>query len=150
MDKDWLNEEEMQLWYSWKSNYKKIMDRVVKDLSEKTGLSEEGDFGVLVRLVDLGNGVLRQQELVDSMEWTKSRLSHHLTRMEQRGLVLRKPLDTGNGVQVIITPSGKSAVDASRPVYAKAVRKYFLDQLTDQDVELITKLAERTDNMSSD
>ncbi|NUU61986.1 MarR family winged helix-turn-helix transcriptional regulator [Paenibacillus agri] len=150
MDKDWLNEEEMQLWYSWKSNYKKIMDRVVKDLSEKTGLSEEGDFGVLVRLVDLGNGVLRQQELVDSMEWTKSRLSHHLTRMEQRGLVLRKPLDTGNGVQVIITPAGKSAVDASRPVYAKAVRKYFLDHLTGQDIESITKLAERTDKMSSD
>ncbi|WP_028559315.1 MarR family winged helix-turn-helix transcriptional regulator [Paenibacillus pinihumi] len=148
MDKNELNEEEMQLWYMWKNTFKKIMDRVVKEMSEKTGLSEEGDFGVLVRLVDLGNGELRQQELVESMEWTKSRLSHHLTRMEQRGLVLRKPLDTGNGVQVIITSSGKSAVDASRPIYAKAVHKHFLDQLTDQDIELITKLAERVDKMS--
>jgi len=147
MDNNWLNEEEMQLWYTWKCTFKNILDRVVHDMSE-TGLSEEGDFGILVRLVDLGNGELRQQELVDSMEWTKSRLSHHLTRMEQRGLVLRKPLDTGNGVQVIITPTGKTAVDASRPIYAKSVRKHFLDQLTEQDIELITKLAERIDKKS--
>ncbi|MEK8128858.1 MarR family transcriptional regulator [Paenibacillus filicis] len=149
MDKNWLNEEEMQLWYVWKCTYKNIFGRVVKEMSE-TGLSEEGDFGILMRLVDLGNGELRQQELVESMEWTKSRLSHHLTRMEQRGLVLRKPLDTGNGVQVIITSAGKSAVDASRPIYANAVRKHFLDQLTEQDMELITKLAQRIDKMPAD
>jgi len=69
--------------------------------------------------------------------------------MEQRGLVLRKPLDTGNGVQVIITSAGKSALDDSRPIVSKAIREYFLDQLTDQDIESITKLAERINIRSS-
>jgi DNA-binding MarR family transcriptional regulator len=143
MDKNELNEQEMQIWNIWKGSFKRIFGRVVKDMSEHTGLSE-GDFGVLDRLVQFGNGKLRQQELADSMDWDKSRLSHHLTRMEKRGLVVRKPLDTDRGVYVIITSSGKTALDEALPIVSKAIRKHFLDQLTDQDMDSITRLAERT------
>jgi DNA-binding MarR family transcriptional regulator len=45
------------------------------------------------------------------MDWDKSRLSHHLTRMEKRGLVMRKPLDKDRSVQVVISSAGKSALD---------------------------------------
>ncbi|WP_240546625.1 MarR family winged helix-turn-helix transcriptional regulator [Paenibacillus artemisiicola] len=117
-------------------------------MSSHTGLSE-GDYGVLDRLVLNGDGSLRQQELADSMDWDKSRLSHHLTRMEKRRLVARNPLDTDRGVQVIITSAGKSALDQARPVVAKAIRQYFLEQLTDQDMESITRMAERTKTGSS-
>ncbi|WP_204671958.1 DUF7343 domain-containing protein [Gracilibacillus alcaliphilus] len=104
---------------------------------------------MLDRLDLYGKGKLRQQELADSMDWTKSRLSHHLTRMEKRGLVLRKPLETERGVQVITTSAGKSALDDARPVVSMAIREYFLDLLTEQDIESITNLAERTKEKSS-
>ncbi|AIQ57956.1 MarR family transcriptional regulator [Paenibacillus borealis] len=138
-----LNEDEMQIWNMWKGSFKRIFGRVVKEMSEHTGLSE-GDFGVLDRLVQFGDGKLRQQELADSMDWDKSRLSHHLTRMEKRGLVQRKPLDTDRGVQIIITSAGRSALEAALPVVSKAIRRHFLSQLTDQDMESIASLAERT------
>jgi DNA-binding MarR family transcriptional regulator len=143
MDKNKLNDEEMRIWHLWKGTFHSIFGRVAKELSESTTLSE-GDYGVLDRLVLFGEGRLRQQELADSMDWDKSRLSHHLTRMEKRGLVTRKPLDTDRGVHVIITSAGRAALDEARPVVARAIRKYFIDQLTDQDVESITQLAERT------
>lgn len=143
MDNNKLNEEEIQLWYKWKGTFQNIFGRVIKELSDRTGLSE-GDYGVLDRLDLLGNGSLRQQELTESMDWDKSRLSHHLTRMEKRKLVMRKPLDTDRGVQVIMTPIGQSALNDARPIVSMAIRRYFLDHLTDQDVESITKLAERT------
>lgn len=133
----------MQIWNMWKGSFKRIFGRVVKEMSEHTGLSE-GDFGVLDRLVQFGEGKLRQQELADSMDWDKSRLSHHLTRMEKRGLVLRKPLDTDRGVQIVITSAGSSALEAALPIVSKAIRKHFLDQLTDEDIKSITTLAERT------
>ncbi|WP_231637846.1 MarR family transcriptional regulator [Paenibacillus sp. FSL R5-0912] len=133
----------MRIWNMWKGSFKRIFGRVVKEMSEHTGLSE-GDFGVLDRLVQFGEGKLRQQELADSMDWDKSRLSHHLTRMEKRGLVLRKPLDTDRGVQIIITSAGRSALEAALPIVSKAIRKHFLDQLTDEDIKSITTLAERT------
>ncbi|ADM72659.1 hypothetical protein GMA19_04903 [Paenibacillus polymyxa E681] len=143
MDINKVNEDEMRIWNMWKGSFKRIFGRVVKELSEHTGLSE-GDFGVLDRLIQFGDGKLRQQELADSMNWDKSRLSHHLTRMEKRGLVKRGPLDADRGVQVIITSAGKAALDEALPIVSMAIRKYFLDQLTDQDIESITKLAERT------
>jgi DNA-binding MarR family transcriptional regulator len=148
MNMNELNEVEMRIWNMWKGSFKQIFGRVVKEMSEYTGLSE-GDFGVLDRLVQFGNGKLRQQELAESMGWDKSRLSHHLTRMEKRGLVLRKPLDTDRGVQVIITSAGKSALDDALPIVSKAIRKHFLDLLTDQDIDSITKLAERTKKNAS-
>ncbi|GIO12162.1 MarR family transcriptional regulator [Cohnella xylanilytica] len=148
MNKNELSEEEMRIWHLWKGSFHRIFGRVIKDMSEHTGLSE-GDYGVLDRLVLLGDGSLRQQELADSMNWDKSRLSHHLTRMEKRGLVTRKPLDTDRGVLVLITPAGRSVLDDARPIVSKAIREHFLDQLTEQDIESIAKLAERTRTKSS-
>lgn len=149
MNNNEINEEEMRIWHMWKGTFKDIFGRVVKDMSEHTGLSD-GDFGILDRLDLYGNGKLRQQELADSMDWTKSRLSHHLTRMERRDLVLRKPLETDRGVQVIITATGKSSLDDARPIVSMAIRKHFLDLLTDQDIESITKLSKRTKTRSSE
>lgn len=142
MDTNELNEEELRIWFAWKGSFRSIWGRVTKDMSEQTGLSD-GDYGVLDRLVLLGSGSLRQQDLADSMDWDKSRLSHHLTRMEKRGLVARKPSDADRGVQVLITSAGKSALDEARPVVAKAIREHFLRLLADEDIDSITRLAER-------
>ena len=43
------------------------------------------DHGILSRLAETEAKGLRQQELCDSMQWDRTRLSHHLTRMEGRG-----------------------------------------------------------------
>lgn len=147
MDNNELNEDEMRLWNMWKGTFKRVFGSVVKEMSDHSGLSE-GDFGVLDRLEQLGDGKLRQQELADSMEWEKSRLSYHITRMEKRGLVMRTPLDADRGVQVNITSAGRSALYEALPVVSKAIRKHFLDQLTDLDMESITKLSERTKKRS--
>jgi DNA-binding MarR family transcriptional regulator len=143
MDKNETYEEKLKIWFMWKGSYKRIFDRIAKDISEQTGLSES-DYGVLDRLDLLGKGSLRQLELTVSMDWDKSRLSHHLTRMEKRGLVMRKSLDTDRGVQVIITSAGQSALDEARPVVEAAISKHFLSLLTNQDIESITRLAEKT------
>jgi DNA-binding MarR family transcriptional regulator len=143
MDNHEINQEEMKIWHMWKGTFHTIFGRVVKEMSDHTGLSES-DFGILDRLILLGEGKLRQQELADSMDWDKSRLSHHLKRMEKRELVVRNPLDTDRGVQVEITSEGKLALDNARPFLFKAIRKHFFEKLTDQDIEVITKLAERT------
>ncbi|MGD6817990.1 MarR family winged helix-turn-helix transcriptional regulator [Metabacillus sp. 113a] len=142
MKKNLISQEEMNIWHMWKGSYKTIFGRVIKDLTDKTGLSE-GDFGILDRLDQFGNGELRQQELADSMDWDKSRLSHHLTRMEKRGLVRRKPADTDRGVQVILTADGKTALDEARPVVSAAIKEHFLSLLTEEDVASIGRIGEK-------
>ncbi|MFF2908327.1 MarR family winged helix-turn-helix transcriptional regulator [Paenibacillus sp. NPDC057934] len=137
-----LNTDELNIWHAWKSMHTAAMNAIAQEIAEQTGLSE-GDFGVLSRLSELGEGQLRQQDLADSMKWSKSRLSHHLTRMQKRGLIERRPLASEPGVLVVITAVGQSAIDSARPIHAAAVRKHLLDQLTVDDREMILALATR-------
>src|SRR5947209_11673655 len=112
-----LTGDEFEAWQAWQRVTDGVRAGVVRAVADATGLSEPA-YGVLSRLVDLGEGSLRQQVLADSMGWHKSRLSHHLTRMAQRGFVTREP---GQGATtVVITCVGQAALDTARPVHAAA------------------------------
>ena len=67
---------------------------------------------------------MRLSELAALMLWSKSRLSHHLTRMRQRGLVEReeRPGDARGSV-IVLSPAGLKAIEeatAARRLGSKA------------------------------
>ncbi|OZE43558.1 hypothetical protein CH256_02795 [Rhodococcus sp. 05-2254-6] len=121
-----LNESEMALWHAWKRAQDAVWTRVTAEIADRTGLSDQ-DFAVLTRVHEIGHGVLRQSALAALLEWHRSRLSHHLTRMADRGLITRRPVD--GGVEVVLTEVGRDAVVRARPVHAEAVRRYLLDAI---------------------
>jgi DNA-binding MarR family transcriptional regulator len=127
---DRLSSDELELWHAWKRAAEVVRSRVVEEVSASTGLSDP-DFGVLTRVVEDGGGRMRQNQLADSMGYHRSRLSHHLSRMEQRGLITRRP--SGGGVEVVVTDAGRAAVDQARPVHAEAVRRHLIDRLAPAD-----------------
>ena len=122
-----LSSSETELWHAWKRATDSVITRVGHDIAEATGLSG-ADYGVLSQLVELGRGTLRQQDLANAMGWHKSRLSHHLSRMEQRALVQRKQAKI-NSVLVVITPLGKRALRTALPVHARSVRRHLLEKV---------------------
>jgi DNA-binding MarR family transcriptional regulator len=134
-----LSEEDFEIWLTWKYTFKTIFGRILKDAYASAGVSD-GDFMVLDLLTRSESGKLRQQELVNQMEWTKSRLSHHLTRMGKRDLVVRESLNKEKGVSVAITKNGLLALNAARPVISEGIKKYFIEQLTEQDRESIARI----------
>ena len=112
-----------------------VRGRVGRDISEAAGLSGP-EFGVLSRLLGLGDGEMRQQELAKVMKWEKSRLSHQLTRMEDRRLIKR---DTACGaVLVRLTKLGRQKLTEALPVRAESVRRHFLSRLTQDQLDTIT------------
>ncbi|WP_290059114.1 MarR family winged helix-turn-helix transcriptional regulator [Amycolatopsis solani] len=127
---DRLSKDEMALWHAWKRAAETVRARVAEDIAAETGLSDP-DFGVLTRVTEDGRGRLRQNQLADSMGWHRSRLSHHLTRMEQRGLVTRRPVD--GGVEVVVTDAGRAEAARARPVHARAVRAHLVEPLGKAD-----------------
>ena len=127
---DRLAEDESALWQAWKQAAETVRARVAADVTAATGLSDP-DFGVLTRVVELGGGRLRQNRLAELMGYHRSRLSHHLTRMEERGLVARETVP--GGVEVVATESGRSAVAEARPVHARAVRRHLVEPLGDPE-----------------
>lgn len=141
MELEKLSEQEMQLWLTYKETFTTIFSRIIKENNDKAGVSD-GDYMVLDTLTSSETGQIRQQELADKMGWSRSRLAHHLVRMEKRGLIERRA-EKGHIVQVIITREGTAAFEAVLPVSAAAIKRYFLDLLTEQDVASISRLASR-------
>ncbi len=62
--------------------------------------------GVLVQLTDRPDELVRVLELAQALQWEKSRLSHHLARMQRRGLVAREDCpDDARGAFIVLTPT---------------------------------------------
>ena len=134
-----LSPQELRVWHAFKLMGEDVMERVGCDIAQATGLSGP-DFGVLSRLASHGNGEMRQQTLAESMGWDKSRLSHHLTRMQTKQLIVRHEADK-RVVLVAITKQGRSKLDAARPVHAESVRRNLLSRLSAQQIETIVRVS---------
>ncbi len=77
-----------------------------------------------------------QNRLAELMGFHRSRLSHHLQRMEERRLITRERAgaNTGLGMDIVATPAGFEAVEKARPVHAASVRKPLIDPLERADL----------------
>ena len=131
-----LSPREMRIWHAFRMMGEDVLARVDRDIAQATGISGP-DFAVLSRLA--GRGEMRQQELAERLGWDKSRLSHHLTRMQERALVQRRP---GEGqVLVVLTPAGRERLEAARPVHAESIRRHLLSRLTQEQIDTIVRVS---------
>ena len=134
-----LSPQELRVWHAFRLMGDDVLDRVGRDIAAATGLSGS-DFAVLSRIANFGKGEMRQQKLADMLGWEKSRLSHHLTRMQQRGLIERREAD-GRIVLVILTEFGRETLDQARPVHATSVRRNLLSRLSQQQTETLVRIS---------
>lgn len=102
-----------------------------------SGLSGS-DYPVLVTLHELGDNTIRMTELAERIGWDKSRLSHHLARMERRGLVSRHPHAADRrGSEILLTALGRDTFLAAAQGHSQVVRTYFADVLTEPQLEAL-------------
>ena len=129
---------ESSLWFAWKRAHELVRAAVIEEVAAATGLSDP-DVGILLRL-DVAGGSLRQSEIAATLGWDRTRLSHQLTRMEDRGLVARRR--TSSGVLVDISDVGKEAAASARPVHAAAVRRHLSEPLTPGQSAMLREILE--------
>jgi DNA-binding MarR family transcriptional regulator len=63
--------------------------------------------------------------------------------MQARGLVERTTDNGARGVQIVLTAEGIDAVRAAAPAHSDAVRRYFLETATEDEVAAFLRLAGR-------
>jgi DNA-binding MarR family transcriptional regulator len=134
-----LSPRELRVWHAFRLMGDDVLSRVGRDIAQATGLSGS-EFGVLSRLAGIGKGEMRQQVLAQSMGWDKSRLSHQLTRMKERGLIERRT-EEPNTVLVVLTARGRKKLDAARPIHAESVRKNLLSRLSAEQIDTIVRVS---------
>ncbi|MFG3703729.1 MarR family winged helix-turn-helix transcriptional regulator [Micromonospora sp. NPDC047670] len=139
----WLDEREQRAWRGYRRMRRLLDLELARELARDAGLSEP-DYDVLSDLSETPDQRLRLSELADRMLWSRSRLSHHLTRMQQRGLVTREECATdGRGAVVVLTAEGRRAIEAAAPGHVAAVRRHLIDLLTPDEVAALDALTHR-------
>ena len=137
----WLDADEQRAWRAYLRMQGRLTARLNRQLQADSALSL-ADYEVLVHLTDTTDGRLRPFELQRGLQWEQSRLSHHLTRMERRGLVRREECaDDGRGAFVVITEEGRRDITAAAPGHVETVRRLFFDGLTREQVAALELLA---------
>jgi DNA-binding MarR family transcriptional regulator len=139
----WLTPEEQRAWRGFVRLHERLGGRLGRLLQSESKVSP-ADFAVLVHLTDSPHGRQRYQDLARSLEWEKSRMSHHIARMAGRGMVVREECpEDGRGAFVVITDAGREAIEAAAPRHVEAVRDLFLDHVTPAELRVLTEISER-------
>ncbi|HET6738697.1 MAG TPA: MarR family winged helix-turn-helix transcriptional regulator [Kribbella sp.] len=138
----WLDDDEQKAWRSYLLMKRTLETHLERHLQREFGLSSS-DFEILVNLSESESGRMRAFELGRATQWEKSRLSHHLTRMEKRGLI-RKEACESRYPEIAITADGLAAIKECAPVHAARVREFFVDVF---GPERLTMLGEVSDEI---
>lgn len=140
-DVPWLDDRQQHAWRAFVGMQTRLSAHLARDLVERAGMSN-ADFVVLVRLSEHPDGRMRAVELARELDWEKSRLSHQLSRMQQRGLVERRTCDEDRrGAWIAITADGRSAIEAAAPKHVETVRRVVIDVLSEQQLEQLRDIS---------
>ncbi len=132
----WLSETEQSAWRAFITGSRRLLDALDADLKAQ-GLTHD-DYGVLVALSESDGGRLRMAELADLSVESRSRLSHHIGRLENRGLVARETCpDDRRGTWAVLTAEGRATIEAVAPHHVAGVREYFLDKVSPEELATI-------------
>ncbi|QBI20345.1 MarR family transcriptional regulator [Egibacter rhizosphaerae] len=136
----WLDDRELAAWRGFVRMQGRLATRLNRELLAAAGLSL-ADYEVLVHLSEASDGRLRSFQLCELTDWEKSRLSHHLKRMERRGLVSREGCESDRrGDYVVLTAYGRETIEAAAPAHVEHVRRYLIDLLDPQQLDALASI----------
>lgn len=139
----WLDDDEQAAWRAFLELRDELVIRLERDLQATSGLSG-ADYQVLVHLSEAPGAAARPVELCRSMRWEQSRLSHQLSRMEQRDLLIRRSCDDdGRGSVVVLTDEGRDAIVAAAPEHVRTIRRLLVDVLGPAEMRELGRLARK-------
>jgi len=138
----WLDADEQRAWRASMYSWMLLEERLDRDLTRQTGISH-AYYEILVQLSETEGRSLRMSELADRCLSSRSRLSHAVSRLEERGWVRRQVCaEDGRGQLAVLTDEGFAALAAAAPVHVESVRAHLFDQLSAEQVAAMRDIGE--------
>jgi DNA-binding MarR family transcriptional regulator len=138
----WLEEDEHRTWRSFLRMHAQLTAALGHALKADSDMSIS-DYEVLAILSESPEGALRARDLRCELQWEKSRLAHHIRRMEQRGYVQREAcIDDARAPLLCITDVGLAAIREAAPAHVARVRQLVFEALTPAQVRALREATE--------
>ncbi|MEV4623284.1 MarR family winged helix-turn-helix transcriptional regulator [Asanoa sp. NPDC049573] len=137
----WLSDREQAAWRGFLTVQEDVRRQMNRHLLTNFGLSV-ADYGVLATLSDAPENCLRVFELRELLRWEKTRVTHQISRMVERGLVERRACpEEPRGAVVALTDAGRAAIVRAAPAHAEFVRRLFFDALSPRQVDALAAIS---------
>jgi DNA-binding MarR family transcriptional regulator len=138
-----LTSAELETWASFYTLRRRLDRALELQLQRDSGLSAS-EYEVLGAIDLADDKLLRIKAIADTIGWEKSRVSHLVSRMEKRGLLMRTECDTdARGSWIGLTTAGRGALVGAQGHRTELVRRYFFDALEEGDAARIESLSQR-------
>ena len=141
-DARWLTVEEQHAWRAYLDATALLFDALDRQLQRDANMPH-GYYEILVRLSEAEGRTLRMSELADATRSSRSRLSHAIARLEERGWVERVECPTDRRGQLAhLTDQGFGVLRDAAPGHVAAVRDAMIDGLSDAQVGQLREIFE--------
>lgn len=138
----WLTEDERAAWLRLVAIVELLPGVLDTELRADAGLSHF-EYFVLAMLSESPEHTLRMTSLAQRTNATLPRLSHVVRRLEERGLVERRPCpEDGRATNAVLTPAGWDVVVAAAPGHVETVRRRVVDLLTPAQVDQLRSIGD--------
>ena len=141
-DSPWLSPSQKRAWVAYMRVQLRMNYEINRQLQRDSELSL-ADYHVLNALSNAPDHKLQITDLAALIGWERSRVSHQVRRLCERGLAKRvQSEDDGRATDAVLTKKGISTIVAAAPGHAALVRKLFFDPLPDELVPPFTAALE--------
>jgi DNA-binding MarR family transcriptional regulator len=138
----WLSADEQKTWRAFLNASRMLFAAVDGQLQQEAGIPH-AYYEILVRLSEARDRSLRMSQLADASISSKSRLSHAVARLEERGWVERSTCPTDRRGQVArLTDTGLTALQTAAPGHVEQVRRLVFDALSHEQVTALRAISE--------
>jgi DNA-binding MarR family transcriptional regulator len=138
----WLTAEEQAAWRAFVGACHELFAAVDAQLQQESRLPHTY-YEILVRLSEAPGRALRMSQLAEASTSSKSRVSHAVARLEERGLVRRVDCPTDRRGQIAeLTSDGYAALSAAAPGHVEQVRRSLFDVLSAEQVRQLAAIAD--------
>jgi DNA-binding MarR family transcriptional regulator len=132
-DVRWLDEDEQGVWRAFLTANTLLMARIDEDA--KRFQINASEYAILVLLSETEGQELRMAQLAESLCHSRSRVTHTVQRMEQKGLVSRIAAgDDRRGVIARLTEAGQARLAQAAPDHVALVRRHLFDLVEPSDL----------------
>ena len=136
----WLSASEQRAWRAYLEATKLLFDALDRQLQRDSAMPH-AYYEILVRLSEAQGRSMRMSELADATRSSRSRLSHAVARLEERGWLERVDCATDKRGQIaVLTDVGFAALEEAAPGHVAAVRNYLVDRLTPEQVTQLEQI----------
>jgi DNA-binding MarR family transcriptional regulator len=135
----WLNEEEQRAWRGVVELFMKLPAAIDSNMQRAAGITQF-DYVVLALLSESDDRTLQMSDLAAGTNSSLSRLSHVVSRLEDRGWVTRQVCpDDGRATQAVLTKSGLAKIVGTAPDHVRIVRELVIDAITPTQLRQLGK-----------